>query len=187
MKIRITRPKCLAGLVILCFLCLMIFGIGFVTDSDIFSTKLKSSESEKAKDILKSLQADGIMTEAKPSTSSPADVQNVEKTVESNPSDQVIADSEVKYPSPNYDVHVFYYPWYGAPSVDGKYMHWNHRYLSHWVPKEAAKWPDGRHVPPDDIGSNFYPRLGPYSSRDPAVLEDHMRQIRTTGAGKSPS
>lgn len=86
-------------------------------------------------------------------------------------------------PAPNYGVHVFYYPWYGSPAVDGRYLHWNHRLLPHWKPEVAARYPSGRHMPPDDIGASFYPRLGPYSSRNPAVIEDHMRQIRSSGAG----
>jgi len=84
---------------------------------------------------------------------------------------------------PNYKVHVFYYPWYGSPEFDGEYIHWNHAYLQHWNVNEAKKWPSGTHVPPDDIGSNFYPELGPYSSRDPHVLNQHMQQIRAAGIG----
>jgi len=85
---------------------------------------------------------------------------------------------------PNYDVHIFYYPWCGNPTYDGIYLHWNHRVLPHWKPEISARYPVGRrHQPPDDIGSSFYPKLGPYSSRDPNVLADHMRQIRQSGAG----
>lgn len=83
----------------------------------------------------------------------------------------------------NYDVHIFYYPWYGNPEHDGKYLHWNHPYLPHWDKIEAAKWPSGQHKPPDDIGANFYPQLGPYSSGDPVVVEDHMKQVQLSGAG----
>lgn len=86
-------------------------------------------------------------------------------------------------PEPNYNVHVFYYPWYGNPEKDGSYYHWNHDYLSHWNPVEDKKWPKGRHNPPDDIGSNFYPALGPYSSADKEVIENHMQQIKSSGAG----
>jgi len=87
-------------------------------------------------------------------------------------------------PAPNYNVHVFYYPWYGNPTVDRRYLHWNHRILPHWKSEFAARYPTGRHSPPDDLGSSFYPRLGPYSSRDPAVIDDHMRQIRSSSAGE---
>lgn len=90
-----------------------------------------------------------------------------------------------KFPAPNYNVHIFYYPWYGNPKHDeGKWLHWNHGYLPHWNKDEARKWPIGRHAPPDDIGSNFYPELGPYSSRDPKVMEEHMKQIRSSGIGE---
>lgn len=83
-----------------------------------------------------------------------------------------------------YDVHIFYSVWYGNPSMDGKYMHWDHVLVPHWDPKIAASYPKGRHMPPEDIGSSFYPELGPYSSRDPDVLESHMEQIGAAAAGR---
>ena len=86
-------------------------------------------------------------------------------------------------PEPNYSVHIFYYAWYGNPEHDGKYVHWNHRRLPHWNPEVARLYDQGHHSPPDDIGANFYPQLGPYSSRDPKVLDDHMRQMRIAGVG----
>lgn len=84
---------------------------------------------------------------------------------------------------PNYNVHTFYYVWYGSPQFDGKYVHWDHPLLPHWDPKVASSYSTGRHLPPEDIGANFYPALGPYSSRDPVVLEEHMRQLRTAAVG----
>lgn len=83
----------------------------------------------------------------------------------------------------SYNVHIFYYTWYGNPQTDERYLHWDHILVPHWDPKIAASYPRGRHVPPEDIGSSFYPELGPYSSRDPEVLESHMEQISTAGAG----
>ena len=88
-----------------------------------------------------------------------------------------------QFPKANYNVHVFYYPWYGNPETDGRYLHWNHQYLQHWDPNEAKKWPHGQHKPPDDIGAQFYPELGPYSSRKVEVMEEHMKQIRSAGVG----
>lgn len=90
-----------------------------------------------------------------------------------------------KFPPPNYYVHAFYYAWYGNPKFDGKYIHWDHPQLPHWDFKVAQGYPQGRHVPPDDIGSNFYPSLGAYSSRDPSILESHMQQLRTAAIGKT--
>ncbi|KAK9959543.1 hypothetical protein ABG768_009663 [Culter alburnus] len=87
------------------------------------------------------------------------------------------------FPEPNYNVHAFYYVWYGNPQFDGKYVHWNHQLIPHWDTKVASGYPTGQHQPPDDIGANFYPALGPYSSRDPTVLEEHMRQLRTAAVG----
>ena len=86
-------------------------------------------------------------------------------------------------PEPNYNIHIFYYAWYGNPEHDGKYVHWNHQYLPHWNPDIAKQYQKGYHSPPDDIGSNFYPALGPYSSKDPKVIDEHMRQMRTAGVG----
>lgn len=91
---------------------------------------------------------------------------------------------EKDFPPPNYNVHVFYYTWYGNPRFDGKYIHWNHPYLPHWNPKIALGYATGTHQPPDDIGANFYPALGAYSSRDPSVIEVHMQQLRTAAIGK---
>ena len=86
-------------------------------------------------------------------------------------------------PPPSACIHTFYYMWYGNPELDHKYYHWNHRYLPHWQPSVAKRYPQGRHVPPDDIGASFYPELGSYSSRDPRVMEAHMYQIRKAGIG----
>lgn len=84
----------------------------------------------------------------------------------------------------NYNVHLFYYPWYGNPETDGRYVHWNHQNLPHWRKEEMRKWPLGVHVPPDDIGANFYPALGPYSSADPDTVDKHMAQVQSSGAGE---
>lgn len=86
-----------------------------------------------------------------------------------------------------YDVHIFYYLWYGSPRVDNKYIHWDHVLVPHWDPKIAASHAQGRHTPPEDIASSFYPELGAYSSRDQKVLESHMAQIEASAAGKRSS
>ena len=86
-------------------------------------------------------------------------------------------------PEPNYNIHIFYYAWYGNPEHDGGYSHWNHQYLPHWNPNITKQYQKGYHSPPDDIGSNFYPALGPYSSKDPKVIDEHMRQMRIAGVG----
>jgi hypothetical protein len=60
---------------------------------------------------------------------------------------------------------IFYYPWWGTPKVDGRYLHWNY----------------GTHVPPGDLASNFYPARGAYSSMDAAVLRQQMKEIAAAG------
>ena len=62
-------------------------------------------------------------------------------------------------------VAIFYYAWYGTPSVDGAWLHWG----------------QGDNTPPRRIGSNFYPARGPYSSAAGSVVRAQMREIAATG------
>lgn len=112
------------------------------------------------------------------------DTPDRSKMGESDRSDKLQAALR-KFPPPNYYLHAFYYVWYGNPKFDGKYIHWNHPQLPHWDLKVAQGYPQGRHIPPDDIGANFYPSLGAYSSRDPSVIESHMQQLRTAAIGET--
>lgn len=66
-------------------------------------------------------------------------------------------------------VVAFYYGWYGNPAFDDAWIHWNDRRLGI--------------RPPGDISSDYYPQLGAYSSRDPAVLRQHMRWLRQARVG----
>lgn len=73
-------------------------------------------------------------------------------------------------------VHAFYYPWYGNPATDGDWYHWNHVIVSR----------DGEnrhHEPPEDIGANFYPAMGLYSSNAEADVNTHMEHLRKAGVG----
>jgi glycoprotein endo-alpha-1,2-mannosidase len=75
----------------------------------------------------------------------------------------------------NYNIHTFYYSWYGIPETEGRYNKWNHPILPHWVDStwnNAGIYPGG-----DDIGANYYPQLGCYSSNDPEIIDLHMKQI----------
>jgi len=65
------------------------------------------------------------------------------------------------------NVTAFFYPWYGTPAQNGKWIHWNQL----------------GHAPPQDIASSFYPARGPYSSRDPAVIAQQMQQLRQARVG----
>jgi hypothetical protein len=62
-------------------------------------------------------------------------------------------------------VAIFYYPWYGNPKVDGTWEHWN----------------QGGNVPPARLYSSFYPARGAYSSNDPAVVRQQLREIARAG------
>lgn len=84
-------------------------------------------------------------------------------------------------PSVNYNIHTFYYSWFGNPEVDGAYNNWDHQIIPHWVDStwnNMGSYPGG-----DDIGANYYPQLGCYSSNDPQIITLHIRQIRDAGIG----
>jgi len=83
----------------------------------------------------------------------------------------------------NYNTHIFYYAWYGAPNTDGQWIHWNHRYLENWDTNDKRVFPKGQHRPPDDIGANFFPQLGAYSSRNVSVIEQHFEWVREANVG----
>ncbi len=77
---------------------------------------------------------------------------------------------------PSERVHAFYYAWYANPAVDGAYFHWNHDVLVR--DEEPRAFPGG-----DDIGANYYPELGCYSSNDPDVVDRHVRELVGAGVG----
>ncbi len=84
-------------------------------------------------------------------------------------------------PPVNYNVHTFYYSWYGNPEVDGAYNNWNHPIIPHWADStwnNLGSYPGG-----DDIGANYFPQIGCYSSNDPEIIDLHMKQIRQAGIG----
>jgi hypothetical protein len=62
-------------------------------------------------------------------------------------------------------VGVFFYPWYATVEHGGGYRHWEQ---------------NGK-LPPDDIGANFYPAQGVYSSLDPAVVAAQAEDMARSG------
>lgn len=73
----------------------------------------------------------------------------------------------VEGPAPNPRVAAFYYPWYGNPTVDGRWVHWDQ--------------PESE--PPEIVASDYYPVLGAYSSNDPVVVAQHFAWLRQAGVG----
>ena len=59
----------------------------------------------------------------------------------------------------------FYYPWYASLTVDGEWRHWD----------------EGGHTPPTDIGSDYYPARGAYSSSDASVVDAQMAEMAAAG------
>ena len=62
----------------------------------------------------------------------------------------------------------FYYPWFGNPTHDGVYDHWQ----------------QNGHAPDADLASAYYPSRGAYSSSDPSVLDGQMREIERAQIGE---
>uniref|UniRef100_A0A1B6DUQ7 Mannosidase endo-alpha n=1 Tax=Clastoptera arizonana TaxID=38151 RepID=A0A1B6DUQ7_9HEMI len=82
---------------------------------------------------------------------------------------------------PNKNVHIFYYSWYTNLKDDGNWSHWDHEYLPSWRNENIKHL--SLHQPPHDIGSNYYPLLGCYSSKNASIITTHMKQIRNAGIG----
>lgn len=84
-------------------------------------------------------------------------------------------------------IHGFYYAWYGNPTVNGKYLHWDHEVrLCSGLSSDERKVLEkggGRHKPPHDIGAAFYPKLGLYSSIDRNVIRSHMEMLVSAKIG----
>jgi glycoprotein endo-alpha-1,2-mannosidase len=78
--------------------------------------------------------------------------------------------------TPDLCVHAFYYPWYGNPETDGRYANWNH-------PVAVRSGPPRQFPGGEDIGANFFPELGCYSTNDPATVGRHMRQLVRSRVG----
>lgn len=74
---------------------------------------------------------------------------------------------DVVGPAPSERVAAFYYPWYGNPDSDRRWVHWEEVGFD----------------PPGDISSDFYPQLGAYSSTDPDAVAQHMAWLRQAGVG----
>jgi hypothetical protein len=73
----------------------------------------------------------------------------------------------IEGPDPSPRIVAFYYPWYGSPEFNGKWIHWE----------------QGSAVPPRDISSDYYPVLGAYSAVDPAAVAQHFAWLREAGIG----
>jgi serine/threonine-protein kinase len=91
------------------------------------------------------------------------------KPTESIPEEPEVVFPPVVGPNPSYRVAAFYYPWYGNPEFDDGWWHWDQSGVQ----------------PPEDIGSDYYPLLGTYSSIDPLVVAQHMAWLREAGVGVS--
>ncbi|HEV2368247.1 MAG TPA: hypothetical protein VGR90_00140 [Acidimicrobiales bacterium] len=71
-------------------------------------------------------------------------------------------------PHPTARVGIFYYPWYANLTTDGEWRHWD----------------EGGHTPPLDIGSDYYPQRGAYSSSDATVVDGQMAEMAGAGVNE---
>ena len=171
-----------------------------VTEVDIYSvrkaTSVNGSAAKGTEEVLKAVTEVIATNSSNLESNLPNYVTNTSKATTAAPGGKIssyqLSAEQIRflylaYPNsfgpPNYCVHIFYYPWYGTPTHDGQYYHWNHRYLPHWHHAVTSRYPKGRHNPPDDIGASFYPQLGCYSSRDHWIIEMHMKMLRQAGVG----
>lgn len=83
----------------------------------------------------------------------------------------------------NTRVSAFFYLWYGTPEIDGQWSHWDHSTLPHWTEHVRKQYPDAQFVPPHDVHSPFYPRRGPYSSRDGTTMAAQFNEMTSHGIG----
>ncbi|MFM2155410.1 MAG: glycoprotein endo-alpha,2-mannosidase [Bacteroidota bacterium] len=71
----------------------------------------------------------------------------------------------------------FYYNWYGSKSIDNENYHWKHPVMPENDKDTTSKLFLGN----GDIGANYYPELGEYSSADSLVIKKHMQQMAAAG------
>lgn len=74
------------------------------------------------------------------------------------------------------DFTIFFFRLYCNPLTYRKYFHWDQILISLWDPQVSSIL-RGKHMPPEDIGSSFYPKHSSYSWRGPSVREVSMKQI----------
>ncbi|XP_072534915.1 glycoprotein endo-alpha-1,2-mannosidase-like protein [Salminus brasiliensis] len=166
---RLRRRACVALFLFTLFVLATLMGLRTLKPTDGFSAQASGADVRPA--LGEKVDRRSVSSDVQPS--SPGQAHNAKVAGSNSSPDKGIS----------YDVHIFYHMWYGTPQLDERYLHWDHILVPHWDPKIAASYPRGRHLPPEDIASSFYPELGPYSSRDPEVLESHMEQIGATAAG----
>jgi len=77
---------------------------------------------------------------------------------------------------PHDAIQIFYYPWYeySPNTTENQWRHWNSKSRINGGPG---------YLPPHDIPSPFYPKLGAYSSSNISVIDKHMQWMKQAGIG----
>lgn len=80
----------------------------------------------------------------------------------------------------DYNTICFYYDWYGNQEFDGGMSHWSHTIIPN--PNGGSNLGS---IPGTEgnIASNFYPKLGRYSNRDPEIVKKHMEMFKKARIG----
>ncbi|KAI1712785.1 glycosyl hydrolase family 99 domain-containing protein [Ditylenchus destructor] len=119
-------------------------------------------------------------------TTSPKPVLEAQKVTITTPTSVIGEQKEVKETSRQPSIHIFYYPCTIIGTTNTSSL--GITVTSTSILKVCAYFfilicvlSLGRHQPPSDIASNYYPALGPYSTRDPAAVDKHMKWMSSAG------
>ena len=81
--------------------------------------------------------------------------------------------------TPNFQAFCFYYNWYGNVIVNGKDFHWAHPVIKSGPSDTRSGFIPGG----NNIASNFFPQLRPYSITDSATVARHMQMLKEARIG----
>ena len=70
-----------------------------------------------------------------------------------------------------------------VPSTDRVAAVYHMDYRTPGVDDSWGEWASAGRNPPDDIASDFFPALGPYSSTDPAIVGTHLEMMGSSSIG----
>lgn len=79
----------------------------------------------------------------------------------------------------NTSAFCFYYNWYGSVEKDGKNYHWSHPVM----PQNNNDTVTKSFLGNGNIGADYYPLAGEYSSADTFTIARHMKEIASAGIG----
>lgn len=79
----------------------------------------------------------------------------------------------------NYKTFCFYYNWYGNVKTNGQDFHWAHPVMKSSLSDTTTRFIPGG----NNISSNYFPKIGPYSSTDSVTIASHMQMLKVARIG----